>query len=223
MLSKIDLNYMNNNTKKMLSLMLVILMSGCTHVNKVIPIDGYAYLQGADFDFGINIFSENSVDFIKLDTIDIGGANTLNVHPGQHTILARCMINDSLIKIPTEAKIKSEISVSMFFDRNVQYEFSGRERNGECRIHVFKRDYALNKVSRFSSKKAQESYDKKYITNRDNKAFAQSATGFWSWRAGEDTIENAQVMALKRCRDKNEKQESRYPCKIIDINGIPIK
>jgi hypothetical protein len=214
----------NNTKKKSLFLIFIILMSGCTHINSVLPVENYAYLEGSDFDVGISLFSKDSVSFIELDTSDMGGANTLNIHPGQHTILAKCKINDSLIKLPADSKISSIISISMFFERNFQYEFSGRESNGECRIHVLKKNYASNEnfFSRFSSKKAKKSYDKKYITNRDNKAFAQSVTGFWSWRAGEDTIEKAKFMALQKCKKKNEKEESRYPCEIIDVNGSPI-
>jgi hypothetical protein len=64
---------------------------------------------------------------------------------------------------------------------------------------------------------ALESYQK-YRSANNHKAFAQSESGAWNWRADRTNQEYAMKNALMGCR-ANNKVENEYPCKIINING----
>ncbi|TQV73890.1 AgmX/PglI C-terminal domain-containing protein [Aliikangiella marina] len=65
------------------------------------------------------------------------------------------------------------------------------------------------------SKSALESYEKKYIEKSENKAFAQSYTGAWAWRANFTSIEHAVKAVYLDCL----KNSNYKPCKIVNING----
>lgn len=64
---------------------------------------------------------------------------------------------------------------------------------------------------------ALKSYREQYTKAEKHKAFAQSASGAWNWRADRTTREYAVENALMGCR-ANNKAESEFPCKIINID-----
>ena len=69
------------------------------------------------------------------------------------------------------------------------------------------------------SKKALNSYREKFLTERKNKAFAQSDTGSWSWRSSAKSEADAKQKALSSCRKNNKKHEAFYPCRIVNTNN----
>lgn len=69
------------------------------------------------------------------------------------------------------------------------------------------------------TKKALSSYNTIYKHERKNKAFAQSDSGAWAWRANKSSIESAISSTLTACQAYIKKNKSEYPCKIIDLNG----
>ncbi|MEZ5492087.1 MAG: hypothetical protein R3F50_17515 [Gammaproteobacteria bacterium] len=66
---------------------------------------------------------------------------------------------------------------------------------------------------------ALDSYRSKYIKAPDFKALAQSESGAWGWRSGRTSEQHAIHSALAVCRGNNHKNEGKYPCKVINING----
>tara|TARA_R110002124_G_scaffold234886_1_gene400236 strand:- start:22867 stop:23853 length:987 start_codon:yes stop_codon:yes gene_type:complete len=66
---------------------------------------------------------------------------------------------------------------------------------------------------------ALDSYRNKYIKATDFKALAQSESGAWGWRSGRTSELHAISSALAVCRSNNHKDEGKYPCKVINING----
>ncbi|MCK9372696.1 MAG: hypothetical protein M0P91_05820 [Sulfuricurvum sp.] len=68
---------------------------------------------------------------------------------------------------------------------------------------------------------AKIAYKSEYLIAGNNRAFAQSPGGAWSWDAGKETIESARESALKRC-NLHLSQDDK-PCKIIEENGKWVK
>jgi hypothetical protein len=67
------------------------------------------------------------------------------------------------------------------------------------------------------------SYNEKYLSASEHKAFAQSMSGVWSWKSNRTSVEHAQTSALVSCQNNNLKNEALYPCKIINIDGVWVK
>jgi len=68
------------------------------------------------------------------------------------------------------------------------------------------------------SKKALESYQNNFASERKNKAFAQATNGSWSWRSSNTSTENAIEKSLASCRKHNKNHEQMYPCEIVNVN-----
>jgi len=66
--------------------------------------------------------------------------------------------------------------------------------------------------------KALKSFKNKYSEASQNKAFAQSLSGSWNWRANRTTREHAVTSALVSCQKNNKKYEDTYPCEVINVN-----
>ncbi len=78
-------------------------------------------------------------------------------------------------------------------------------------------------INTIISNKALESFKTKYVKASENKAFAQSTSGAWSWKSNRTSVEHAKTSALIGCQHNNKKFEDLYPCKIININGTWIE
>ena len=77
-------------------------------------------------------------------------------------------------------------------------------------------DYGVDSII---TNDALESYKTKYLKSSNNKAFAQSVSGAWSWKSNRTSKDHAKSSALIGCQNNNRKVEDLYPCKIINING----
>jgi hypothetical protein len=75
-------------------------------------------------------------------------------------------------------------------------------------------------IASLMSNDAKASYETKFISAKNHKAFSQSDSGAWSWKANRTSIDHAKTNALIACQKNNIKYEKTYPCKIININGL---
>lgn len=66
------------------------------------------------------------------------------------------------------------------------------------------------------TKDALKSFKKEYLHQKDQKAFAQSPTGAWAWRAERTTREFAIEDAVNACNNYLEANEPR--CVVIHVN-----
>lgn len=66
------------------------------------------------------------------------------------------------------------------------------------------------------TKDAFKSFQKEYLHQKDHKAFAQSQTGAWAWRAERTTREFAIEDAVNACNNYLEANEPR--CVVIHVN-----
>jgi hypothetical protein len=214
--------------KNMIIAVILISLSGCAKIPNVTPVENYAFLNGKgknDFSLAIdfkNPLSKSTVEFVSLDTVYLGNYDSnptsLNITPGVHTIVAKCMIFSSKYHLSPKHKYTSSKTINMHFNENAYYSFTGFVGdNKKCRIKVAKHE-SYDNFSIFSTKSSVKSYKKKYLSKNKNKAFAQSPAGFWAWSANKKTISDAEKSALKSCKSSNSREEG-YPCKIIDING----
>lgn len=208
---------------------LLLGLSGCAKIPKVTPVSDHAYLSGSNKnDFNIlidfkNPFSKSVIEFISLDTVYLGNYSSnptsINITPGVHTIVAKCMIFSSKHHIAPKHKYTRSKDINMYFKENTYYSFTGFVgKNRKCQIQVHEhegRDY----FTAFSTKSSAKDYKNIYLKNKNHKAFAQSSTGFWAWSSNQVSLPNAKQTALNNCKKSNSKSEERYPCKIIDING----
>ena len=70
---------------------------------------------------------------------------------------------------------------------------------------------------------ALASFKSKYKEASQNKAFAQSLSGAWSWKSNRTSVEHAKTSALIGCQRNNKKTEDLYPCKVVNINGTWVR
>lgn len=78
-----------------------------------------------------------------------------------------------------------------------------------------------NKISSKTSIMTIEALDTFNTSYKDaliHKAFAQSDSGAWAWRANRLKKEQAINDALAKCKENNKKYEKSYPCKVINVN-----
>lgn len=75
-------------------------------------------------------------------------------------------------------------------------------------------------VSSIITNEALASYNDKYSSAANHKAFAQSLSGAWSWRSDRTSVDHAKRSALINCQRSNQENEDSYPCEIININGF---
>ena len=68
------------------------------------------------------------------------------------------------------------------------------------------------------SKKALKSYRDKFVNVKNDKAFAQSTNGSWSWRSSKTSKDDAIEKALTSCHKSNKKHEQAFPCQIVNVN-----
>jgi len=68
------------------------------------------------------------------------------------------------------------------------------------------------------SKKALKSYRGKFLNETNDKAFAQSANGSWSWRSSKTSKDDAIEKALTSCHKNNKNHEQAFPCQIVNVN-----
>lgn len=80
--------------------------------------------------------------------------------------------------------------------------------------------YSSNKsgIESIITNEALKSFKTGYANAKENKAFAQSASGAWNWKSNRTSIEHAQNSALIGCQRNNKKSEDLYPCKVIHLN-----
>lgn len=207
----------------------IFYLSGCAKLPNVTPVSSYAYLSGKgknDFSLAIdfkNPFSKSKIEFVSLDTIYLGNYNsspsTLNITPGIHTVVVKCQVFASKYHLSPKHKYSSSKTINMYFEKDTAYSFTGfLGNNRQCQVRVTahkNQDIFTN----FSTKQSAKSYSRQYISKPNNKAFAQSPTGFWAWSSNKNSISEAEQTALESCKNSNSKREDRYPCQIIDING----
>ena len=206
-----------------------LFLSGCAIIPKVTPVSNYAYLSGNtknDFSLIVDFkhpLSKSKIEFVNLDTVYLGNYSSnptrLNVTPGVHTLNVKCTIYPSEYHLAPKHKYTTTEMVNMYFKENTYYSFNGFVGNDrKCNIKVTEYDNPKS-FTVFSTKSSAKSYKNKYSLKTDNKAFAQSATGSWAWSSNKPTILEAEQSALNSCKSSNSKNEDRYPCTIIDING----
>lgn len=163
-------------------------LSGCAKIPNVTPVSNYAYLSGKgknDFSLPIDFkqpFSKSKIEFVSLDTIYLGNYNSspraLNTTPGIHTVVAKCQIFASKYHLSPKHKYTSSKTINMYFEEDTAYSFSGFVgSNRKCQVKVTAHK-KQGIFTTFSTKKSAKSYSSKYLAKPNNKAFAQSPTGF---------------------------------------------
>lgn len=80
-------------------------------------------------------------------------------------------------------------------------------------------DRSAHDTTAIITRQALQEYNEKYSVEVPHRAFAQSGSGAWAWRAGRTSVEHAMRNALAGCRMHNTRDEAAHPCKVINVDG----
>lgn len=81
-------------------------------------------------------------------------------------------------------------------------------------------DYEANGENYLITSSAFKSSKDEYIEKESYKAFAQSSSGSWGWKAGIYSAERAVELVLEGCKKHNKRFKRSKPYKIINIDGV---